>query len=193
MAFAKDPEVNLSSGGQTVRVLVYDYAAVSGSTLREAENLSARLLARAGVPTEWVHCRAHQFDPQTPPCGAGLEEGYIVIRILPKHPGQPGPLGDPLGSAAIASRFASLYLSEIRISADRGGIQASVLIGYAATHEIGHLLLGPKHSKSGIMQAVWRKNEYREMPQCWLRFSVAERAALRLSVQTQVGLGANVK
>jgi hypothetical protein len=52
-------------------------------------------------------------------------------------------------------------------------------MAYAATHEIGHLLLGEKHASSGIMRAVWGKTEYREMAQRWLGFSTEEREALR--------------
>jgi hypothetical protein len=58
------------------------------------------------------------------------------------------------------------------------------LMAYAATHEIGHLLLGPNHTSSGIMRAVWGKTEYRDMAQRWLGFSAAEQQALPRAIPT---------
>jgi hypothetical protein len=55
----------------------------------------------------------------------------------------------------VASSYASLDASEIRKYADHNGLPAGSLMAYAATHEIGHLLLGEKHPSSGIIRAVW--------------------------------------
>ncbi len=102
-----------------------------------------------------------------------------MIRILKAHVGQPNKLGDPLGWAEVESSYASLDASEIRKYANHTGLPAANLMAYAATHEIGHLLLGKKHASTGIMRASWGKTEYREMAQRWLGFSDAERQALR--------------
>ena len=187
MAFAKDAQDNPSTGEPTLAVLVYDYAGLPDSSMNEVESLSAVLLSQAGISTQWVHCLGHQSGPRPALCDANLETGSVVIRILAAHPGDPNKLGDPLGSAAIHNGFASLYASEIRKYADHNGLSAGSLMAYAATHEIGHLLLGPNHSSSGIMRAVWGKREYRDMAQRWLGFSAAERQALRLAVLARDG------
>jgi hypothetical protein len=46
------------------------------------------------------------------------------------------------------------------------------------------LLLGPRHSSVGIMQAVWKEADYRDMAQHWLGFNAAELAALRQAAAT---------
>jgi hypothetical protein len=63
----------------------------------------------------------------------------------------------------------------------------------AGEHEIGHLLLGPNHTSSGIMRAVWGKTEYRDMAQRWLGFSAAERQALPRAIPTSDPVLAGVK
>jgi hypothetical protein len=147
--------------------------------MNEVESLSAVLLSRAGIQTQWVHCLGHQAGPRPALCDANLETGSVLIRILEAHTGQPNKLGDPLGSAVVANSFGSLYASETRKYADHNGLPAGSLMAYAMTHEIGHLLLGENHAASGIMRAVWGKAEYRAMAQRWLSFSTEERQALR--------------
>jgi len=79
----------------------------------------------------------------------------------------------------LENRYASLYVYEIRTYADQNGLAAGRLMAYVAAHEIGHLLLGPVHSSSGIMRAAWGEEEYRDMAHGRLDFSEAERQALR--------------
>ena len=179
VAVAADAQENLSTSDPTLTVVVYDYAGLSDSSMKEVESLSAVLLSRAGIRTQWVHCLGHQPGPRPALCDGDLETGSVMIRILLSHPGQPNKLGDPLGWASVGNSYASLDASEIRKYADHNGLPTGNLMGYVATHEIGHLLLGEKHALSGIMRAVWGKTEYRDMAQRWLGFSDSERQALR--------------
>ncbi len=175
---------------RALTVVVFDYAGLSDSSLNEVEGLSALLLSRAGIRTDWVHCLGHQSGPRPALCDGNLETGSVLIRILAAHPaGNPNKLGDPLGSAVVANSFASLYVAEARKYAEHSGVPVASLLAYAATHEIGHLLLGESHAPTGIMRAAWGKTEYREMAQRWLGFNAAEREALR---QTLPEVGATV-
>jgi hypothetical protein len=178
---------------KTLTVIVYDYAGLSDSSMNETESLSAVLLSRAGIRTEWVHCLGHQLGPRPALCDANLEAGTVLIRIMPAHTGQPNKLGDPLGSAVVGNSFATLYASETRRYADHNGLAAGNLMAYAMTHEIGHLLLGEHHAPTGIMRAAWGKTEYREMAQRWLGFEVAERKALREALPAPGALVAGQK
>jgi hypothetical protein len=192
VAVAADAQANPSTGDRTLTVVIYDYTGLSDGSMNELETLSALLLSRAGLRTQWVHCLGHQQDPRPALCDANLEKGSVLIRILAAQKGNPNKLGDRLGSAVVEDRYASLYASEIREYAEHNGISAGSLMAYAATHEIGHLLLGPDHSSSGIMRAIWGKTEYRDMAHRWLDFSAAERLALLQAVpvadQLAVGL-----
>jgi hypothetical protein len=192
-AAAAGAQENPATGERTLSVLVYDYAGLSDSSMNEMESLSAVLLSRAGIRVQWVHCLGHPQGPRPALCDANLETGSVLIRILAAHPGHPNKLDDPLGSAVVENGYASLYASEINKHADRNGLPAGSLMAYAATHEIGHLLLGPNHASSGIMRAVWGKTEYRDMAQRWLGFSAAERQALPRAIPTSDPVLAGVK
>jgi hypothetical protein len=172
----------VAQDNRNLAVVVFDYAGLSDGSMNELETLSALLLSRAGIRTQWVHCLGHEQGPRPALCDASLEKGTVVIRILATHPGRPSNLGDPLGAAMVQDGYASIYASEIRKYEDHNGLPAGSVMAYAVTHEIGHLLLGEKHSASGIMRAVWGKLEYREMAQRWLGFSAAERQALMRAV-----------
>jgi hypothetical protein len=191
MAAAPDPQ---DSKDRTLTVVVYDYAGLSDSFMNEVEGLSAVLLSRAGIRTEWVHCLGHHPGQRPAFCDGDLDRGSVLIRILAAHPaGQANKLGDPLGSAIVANSFASLYAAETRKYADHNGLPAESLMAYAMTHEIGHLLLGEKHASSGIMRAVWGKAEYHDIAQRWLGFSNGEREGLQQAVPARGGLVAGQK
>jgi hypothetical protein len=177
MTAAADAREKLT-GDRTLTVIVWDYAGVSDSSLDEMETLSALLLFRAGIGTEWVHCGSHLQGPQPALCDANLKAGSVLLRIVVAYPGNQNKRGDPLGTAMVESGYASIYATDIHKYAAHNGLPDGTLMAYAATHEIGHLLLGPKHSSSGIMRAVWGEAEYRGMDQRWLGFGAAEQQAL---------------
>lgn len=177
MTVAADAREKLT-GDRTLTVIVWDFAGVSDSSLDEMETLSALLLYRAGLQTQWVHCGDHQQGLRPALCDANLEKGSVLLRIVAAYPGNQKQLGDPLGTAVVESGYASIYATEIHKYAAHNGLPDGTLMAYAATHEIGHLLLGPKHSSSGIMRAVWGEAEYRGMDQRWLGFGAAEQQAL---------------
>jgi len=174
------------TGDRTLTVIVWDYAGVSDSSLDEMETLSALLLFRAGVGTEWVHCGGHLQGPQPALCDAQLKAGSVLLRIVAAYPGNQNKRGDPLGTAMLESGYASIYATDIHKYAAHNGLSDGSLMAYATTHEIGHLLLGPNHSSSGIMRGVWGENEYRGMAQRWLGFGAAEKKALWRAVPARM-------
>jgi hypothetical protein len=56
VAVAADAQENPSTGDRILTVVVYDYAGLSDRSMNEVESLSAVLLSRAGIRTQWVHC-----------------------------------------------------------------------------------------------------------------------------------------
>jgi len=67
------------------------------------ETLSALLLSRTGIGTQWVHCGGHLEGPQSALCDANLEKGSVMLRILVAYPGNQNKHGDPLGTAMVES------------------------------------------------------------------------------------------
>ncbi len=172
-------------------ILIYDYSGASDSTIHEAETVSSLMLSRANITTGWFYCAGHPQNARLLLCDGDLTPGTILIRILPAHVGRHNKLGDPLGSAVVDVGYASLYANEIRKHAQQHGLTPETLMGYAMAHEIGHLLLGEKHAKSGIMQAVWGKKEYSQMAQRWLAFSAKERMSLNEMLLDTRGMTSN--
>lgn len=177
MTVAADARAKLT-GDRTLTVIVWDYAGVSDSSLDEMETLSALLLFRAGIGTQWVHCGSHLQGLRPVLCDANLKPGSVLLRIVVFYPGNQNKRGDPLGTAMVESSYASIYATEIHKYAAHNGLPDGTLMAYAAMHEIGHLLLCPNHSSSGIMRAVWGQAEYRGMDQRWLGFGLADQQAL---------------
>ena len=181
VAVAADAREKLP-GDRTLTVIVRDYAGVSDSSLDEMETLSALPLSRAGIRTLWVHCGGHLQGPEPALCEANLEKGTGMLRILVAYPGNQNKRGDPLGTAMVESGYASIYATEIHKYAAHNGLPDGTLMAYASTHEIGHLLLGPNHSPSGIMRAAWGEAEYLGMAQRWLGFGAVEQHSLLRAV-----------
>lgn len=90
-------------GDRTLTVIVRDYAGMSDSSLDEMETLSALLLSRAGIRTQWVHCGGHLQGPRPALCDANLGKGSVLLRIVAAYPGNQKKLGDPLGTAMVES------------------------------------------------------------------------------------------
>jgi hypothetical protein len=116
-----------------------------------------------------------------------------LIRIVPAHLGPPSKVGDPLGAAVIDVGYASLFATEVGKQAGQYRVTPAILMGYATAHEIGHLLLGEKHAASGLMRAVWGKEQYRNMAQRWLGFSENEKRALCAALSANVRDGKATK
>lgn len=179
-----------ASSELSLTVLVRDYTGLPNSAAQEMEILAGFLLARTGVQLEWVWCNEERNDPRSAMCHDNLETGRILLRILADYPGNYKKPVHPLGSAEFAGSFASLYLAQIRKTSDENGVPLGYLTGYAAAHEIGHLLMGNDHSRTGVMRAQWARADYDGIAQRRLIFSQAEGEAMRRSLPGTVSFSA---
>jgi uncharacterized protein (DUF2062 family) len=67
--------------------------------------------------------------------------------------------------------YAAVFLGTIRNQASAAGVPVTVLLAYAAAHELGHLLLGANaHSRRGLMKATWERTDLIALSQKSLRF-----------------------
>jgi hypothetical protein len=180
-AYAATPQP-LENDNRTLTVLAHDYAGLQDGSVYELQSLSAILLSRVGIRVDWVWCNAGRRDERSALCGAQPTRGHIVIRILTGYPGHRLRPVPPLASAAVEDGHASLYALEIRQFASDNGLSLGCLLGYAAVHEIGHVLMGKGHSRSGIMRAVWDRSDFAGMAQSGLTFSKPEGEKLRRAV-----------
>jgi hypothetical protein len=60
-----------------------------------------------------------------------------------------------MGKAFVAGRYggtvADVYLPAIRTTAEEHNADPRVVLGFVVAHELGHLLLGPGHTRDGVM------------------------------------------
>lgn len=106
-------------------------------TLQDAQDLAARIFAAAKVRMVWS-------GP-----GAGL---HVQIVAKELH----GVATDTAGFAVLTggdSGYAAVSWPAVQRSALQMDADPAVTLGAAIAHEIGHLLLGPGHARSGIMSA----------------------------------------
>jgi hypothetical protein len=94
------------------------------SAVHDLQTLSAVLLSRSGIRTEWIWCNAGRRDARSPLCGDYLEPGRVLFRIQNHYPERLRRTGDVLGNAEIQGSYASLYASEIWQFADHNNLHS---------------------------------------------------------------------
>jgi hypothetical protein len=138
---------------------------------RAARDSGTRALERAGFAVTWLDCGLSEATLVPPPCAAPLSPSELVVRI-----GTAGATDPPhaLGTALIdvengRGLFATVFADRIRALAREADASPGQLLGWAAVHEIGHLLLGSiQHGARGLMRSHWRASEVRdERPRDW--------------------------
>lgn len=163
-------------------VLLYDYAALPDRMIETLSQQTSEIVSRAGIRLDWAQCRGRQASVLSEPCAGKLEPGQVILRIVPHCLDEESQLGDVLGFAINRSSYISLCADQVRKVEKDKKLYPGSLLPYAAAHEIGHLLLGPGHSREGIMRAVWRRTELSAIEENKLDFSATEGEALRRAV-----------
>jgi hypothetical protein len=142
-----------SADGPTISVQIYNWAKVSRTTLQKGQAVVGGIFKGTGVELRWIEC----------PCDARPEGMTLSLRIIPRLFGSTTSKfrSDHLGFAAVdeeGGELATIFYDRIE-SLGKGG-DLSNLLGLAAAHELGHLLLGSKaHTDEGIMRPNWTRND----------------------------------
>ena len=166
-----------TQGTLHLSVRIYDYAEPCPKLLDRAKQEASRVLAQAGIETDWLNCPLTMEERETnPACSVASGPTDLVIRILPPamHPAvssRTETFGHALVGSQTAPRMASILFGNVeRLAWARdtesgyGTVHRSVpheryvgiLLGHVVAHEIGHLLLASnKHSRGGLMQPRW--------------------------------------
>lgn len=150
----------------TVRLI--SAGSVPGYVLSDAKYAAGDILKTAGVRVIWQMCRAGA------PCAGPVGRGVMVVRVSGEVP--EGHRGDTAGYAVLGAEENHAVVSYPRAvaTADGCGNSASMVLGAAIAHEVGHLLLGPAHTESGIMAARLRCGDLTRAARGELRFSAEE-------------------
>lgn len=168
----------MSARGPTLTVSIVNQVAVPAGILDRAIATAGRIFQEAGIETEW----RMQGD------GNGRTADLIVVVAN-------GPSRFPVETDALGTIFwtqgaepptsADIFFRPIAEQAT-SKTEAAFLLANVMVHELGHLLLGPKHSLRGVMCGQWGRTTLRSALRMPLRFEKQEaiglqQAALRFS------------
>ena len=153
-----------------------------------AEQNAGRILHQAGVNVHWVNCGAEAADPSEQ-CHDIANPG-LVVRMIPhartfeEEVFGVSFLNDDTGT------YADLFLEPIeRLHEQEKGITLAQILGDVLAHELGHLLLGSNaHSRDGIMQPHWTKEQLHRAGMGRMQFSKEQAAKMRTRIASfQIG------
>ena len=189
-ARASDEEnLNELAEEPTITVRVFNYTRLSDKALTEAGAQTSRVFWRAGIKVLWLNCYSSKEGFQSHPhCGRASGPTDISLRVLYRPKVMPSSFHDTIGFSFVASTgefgdLGSVYYDRVEDMAVRFRITEAVVLGHAAAHEIGHLLLGTaRHSRKGIMCANWSRGEMILAVLGDLRFTRQEAQLLRAAV-----------
>jgi len=154
-----------------LNVLVY--SGVAPEILVQAEADSSKILERAGVRLNWRNCRPED------PCPIAPDFVHVSMRIV-NHTG-----GEGLGCSLVTNAGgadAAASLENVQRLARASGILAWQILAAVMAHEIGHLMLGPSHSGSGLMHGNWDVHDLGHLGQRQLKFDLAQSTRLKAAV-----------
>jgi len=184
------PPASLKSTAPDLKltVRVYNYGQTPSSVLAEAEREASRILGEAGLKSAWLDCPiVPSADIPQNPCPEPIEAADVRLRIL-SVPVR-NSLHDTAYGFAIAPALASVYSESVLRFArnDEGEFEASIVLGCAIAHEIGHLLLGSNsHSVSGVMCAHWERKHIRQALMGAMLFSPAEAKLIQAEMRRRM-------
>ncbi len=181
----------------TLRIFNHDLAGVPAGALARAKGEASRVLRAAGLEVRWYDCpQAGGSEGNPAECGEPRVSSDLVVRVLPQQrreyresrsriPALYEILGHALCVGDNRGTYINIYwksLLETVLSSEK---RASLLLGYAITHEVGHLLLGPDHT-TGIMASDWIDKSVLARRPHELLFSVSDSSRLIQRARSRV-------
>jgi len=173
----------LAFAGETMNVSVCPVGRVSAKAVAGAEAESAALFRGIDVEIVWRNCEEAPIGQEA------ADQHWFTVRLRDDGPavGSEVPSTDMLGEAFFSDHggyVADVYYREIQALASSRTIEPVALLSYVMAHELGHLLLGPAHSPSGIMRAAWDGRDLDAIRMGWLQFGRAEIARIHKVLQS---------
>jgi hypothetical protein len=109
----------------------------------------------------------------------------LIVRLrADKPPRSAGPSSlDALGRAFLGKEgrgyLVDAYIQSVRETSDFHSTDVAVLLGVVIAHELGHLLLGPGHTPTGVMRSRWGNPDLKALSQRHLKFTSEQRAEMQ--------------
>jgi hypothetical protein len=166
-----DTAIGADKAAITIRV--WNRARVPDSIVQSAVAIDQSIFEQAGLKTIWL-----TDDPQA---NRRADLAVNIVRTRPPLPLTPDAMGLVwLDSHRHVLPWADIFFRDISDLATTRTETAHLLANVIA-HELGHLLLGPKHSCRGLMQAYWAPRTMGIALRLPLRIEPGEALLLRLA------------
>ncbi len=165
----------------TLTIRFWNLARVPSSVLQPALAIDRQIFEQAGVETVWL---IGNVEPNS-----RVDLAVDIVRTRP-------PRRDTLGwvywnRQGEALPWADIFFRDISELASTTTETASLLANVIA-HELGHMLLGPKHTDTGLMQSYWSARTIAAALRKPLRIEPSEALRLRLAA-ARIAAGAGVR
>jgi hypothetical protein len=148
-------------------------------TIVRAEETAAALFQSIDIETVWAKCAIGLEGDEA------VRQHWFTLRLRDGRPFIPPPplaldaLGEAFFSEDNVGYIAEVYYQAVQTLAATQSAELPQLLGYVIAHELGHLLLGPGHSPTGVMREAWDRRDLQAIRQGGLSFSPAEGARMR--------------
>ncbi len=144
-------------------------ASASVDTMKEKV---VTIFAWSSIQVSWVECIRKGEATGDSQCSAPRTTNEVYVRIVPGEAGRDSAL-DPsaLGFTAPAGSLVTLFYRAAEKLSGPGGADIGQVLGCAAAHELGHIVLGAAHDRWGLMQPRWTKKTVTEILRGRLAFS----------------------
>ncbi|MCI0356060.1 MAG: hypothetical protein L0099_13640, partial [Acidobacteria bacterium] len=177
-----------------ITVRVHDYVQVENELMAGAQKEAARILANAGIETEWLSCAVVQPEAGGhAACERPFGRNELLMRIVPEAMAAKLPFRDiTLGFAFLPEEggrgfLGGVFYHKVERMARETGTDGYQILAHVLAHEIGHLLLRTvKHGHTGLMRANWGPNDLELARRGLLPFTPKESARLRAEVRARM-------
>jgi hypothetical protein len=175
-----------------ITVRVYNRVLMPPDRLAQAEKVATQILRKAGVETAWLDCTV--ATGQWPPaCDGPLGPTDFLLQFVEEIQSlSPQTSEYSLGFAVLPDNGLQAdraYISYHRThdSASRCQVSLGLVLGVAAAHEIGHMLMGSgEHSRSGLMQAQVGPKDMQRAERSDLLFTDDQVKQVRVAVLARI-------
>jgi hypothetical protein len=157
---------------QPLTIIVYDYSGVSAEEVARATEVATRAFGHSGIHLTWIHCGGAAGTVNNDAC---MEGGAITVRLSPRI--AVAANSSDMGYAFVTTEggyYSTVLVPATRDFAIESRLRFQSVLGYAIAHEIGHCLIGPGHSISGLMRARWNRRDAEDIAQERLGLSKRE-------------------
>lgn len=174
--------------GPQITLRVYNHA-VSHSLLHSAEGEATVIFNYTGIKAVWVDCPLSDAEIERyPACKTSIGPNEFIITILNKAETERiSHYHEALGQALECPKsqdgcISYVFYRDISELASVGNAAEFRLLGHVFAHEIGHMLLGPSHSMTGMMRARWNYTDMKTIAKGFLFFTDDESQRVRDAV-----------